>query len=181
MKKISLLTVFFILGCSNDPIIPKPNAFLYKEFQTPNYKLYQNNCGFSFQINDKSIITQEGCNLKIKNLKLRSTIFITHIKIDNNLSLIESDFTDKINKNSENAFFVNSSEYVDEQKKVFAKYFSFSGDTPSNTYFFITDSDKFYLSGSLFFDSKPNYDSLLPSINHVNKNIRKLIQSFNWN
>ena len=86
-----------------------------------------------------------------------------------------------MNKNSENAFFVNSSEYVDEQKKVFAKYFSFSGDTPSNTYFFITDSDKFYLSGSLFFDSKPNYDSLLPSINHVNKNIRKLIQSFNWN
>ena len=69
MKKISLLTVFFILGCSNDPIIPKPNAFLYKEFQTPNYKLYQNNCGFSFQINDKSILTQEGCNLKIKNLK----------------------------------------------------------------------------------------------------------------
>ena len=137
MKKISLLTVFFILGCSNDPIIPKPNAFLYKEFQTTNYKLYQNNCGFSFQINYKSILTQERCNLKIKNLKLRSTIFITHIKIDNNLSLIESDFKDKMNKNSENAFFVNSSEYIDEQKKVFAKYFSFSGDTPSNTYFFI--------------------------------------------
>ena len=113
MKKISLLTVFFILGCNNDPIIPKPNAFLYKEFDKPNYKLYQNNCGFSFQINDKSNLTQEGCNLKIKNLKLRSTIFITHIKIDNNLSLIESDFTDKMNKNSENAFFVNSSEYVD--------------------------------------------------------------------
>ena len=135
----------------------------------------------SFQINDKSNLTQEGCNLNIKNLKLRSTIFITHIKIDNNLSLIESDFADKMNKNSENAFFVNSSEYVDEQKRVFAKYFSFSGDTPSNTYFFITDSDKFYLTGSLFFDSKPNYDSLLPSINHVNKDIRKLIQSFNWN
>ena len=181
MKKILLLTVFFILGCSNDPIIPKPNAFLYKEFIKPNYKLYQNTCVFSFQINEKSILNQEGCNLKIKNLKLRSTIFITYIKIENNLSLIESDFTEKMNKNSENAFFVNSSEYVDEQKRVFAKYFSFSGDTPSNTYFFITDSDKFYLTGSLFFDSKPNYDSLLPSINHVNKDIRKLIQSFNWN
>ena len=66
-------------------------------------------------------------------------------------------------------------------KKEFLQNIFLSGDTPSNTYFFITDSDKFYLTGSLFFDSKPNYDSLLPSINHVNKDIRKLIQSFNWN
>ena len=65
--------------------------------------------------------------------------------------------------------------------KIYAKYFTFSGYTPSNTQFFITDSISKYISGSLFFESKPNYDSLLPSIEFTNNEIRKLIQSFNWN
>jgi hypothetical protein len=32
----------------------------------------------------------------------------------------------------------------------------------------------------LYFDSKPNYDSLLPSIFLVNNEIRKMIQTFKW-
>ena len=175
------LLMFLLVGCYNDSVIPKPNAFLYKEFEKPIYKIYKSNCGYSFQTNDISTISSDECNLKINNKKLKSTIFITYIKIDNNLNLIESDFNEKMNENSKNAFFVKSSEYVSEGNNIFAKYFSFSGDTPSNTHFFLTDSVSFYFSGSLFFDSKPHYDSLIPSINYMNQDIRKLIQSFSWN
>ena len=94
--------------------------------------------------------------------------------------IIWDDFTKKIQENSINAFAVNVSEYNDVENRVFAKYFSFVGNAPSNTQFYITDSTSVYLKGSLYFDSKPNYDSLLPSIHLINNDIRKMIQTFNW-
>jgi gliding motility-associated lipoprotein GldD len=115
------------------------------------------------------------------NEEFKSTIFISFLKINNNFNLIKSDFNIKINENSKNAFVVNTSEYSDPKKRVFAKYFSFKGNTPANTHFFITDSVSSFLTGSLYFESKPNYDSLIPYINYTNNDIRKMIQSFKWN
>ena len=118
--------------------------------------------------------------MKIKNSSLNSTIYLSQVSVNNNFNLIDSDFTKKINENSTNAFSVNVSEFNDIENKVFAKYFSFTGNAPSNTRFYITDSISVYLTGSLYFDSKPNYDSLLPSVYLVNNEIRKMIQTFKW-
>jgi hypothetical protein len=76
---------------------------------------------------------------------------------------------------------IKSSEFNDVNKKVYAKYFTFIGNNPSNTHFYITDSISNYISGSLYFDSKPNYDSLFPSIQYMNNDIKKIIQTFKWN
>jgi gliding motility-associated lipoprotein GldD len=118
--------------------------------------------------------------VKIKNSSLSSTLYLSSINVKDNFSLIDSDFTKKVQENSTNAFAVNVSEYNDVENRVFAKYFSFVGNVPSNTQFYITDSTSVYLKGSLYFDSKPNYDSLLPSIYLINNDIRKMIQTFNW-
>lgn len=181
MIRIVYLFVFIFLGCNNNPTLPKPKAFLYKEFTKPNYKIYKNECGYSLDVNMTSIVNSNGCNLNLYNEEFKSTIFISFLKINNNLDLIKSDFNIKINENSKNAFVVNTSEYSDPKKRVFAKYFSFTGNTPANTHFFITDSVSYFLTGSLYFESKPNYDSLIPYINYTNNDIRKMIQSFQWN
>ena len=179
MKHIFFLFLF-LFSCSNHTIIPKPKAFFYNELSVPSYVNYITNCGYSFFINSKNEIDLENCNMKIKNSSLNSTLYLSKINIQNNFSLIDSDFSKKINENSKNAFVVNVSEYNDLENKVFAKYFSFIGDAPSNTRFYITDSISVYLTGSLYFDSKPNYDSLLPSIHLLNNDIRKMIQTFKW-
>jgi len=179
MKHIFFLFLF-LFSCSNHTIIPKPKAFFYNELSVPSYVNYITNCGYSFFINSNNEIDLENCNMKIKNSSLNSTLYLSKINIQNNFSLIDSDFSKKINENSKNAFVVKVSEYNDLENKVFAKYFSFIGDAPSNTRFYITDSISIYLTGSLYFDSKPNYDSLLPSIHLLNNDIRKMIQTFKW-
>ncbi len=177
----NLILLLIVVGCNNDYILPKPKAFLFKQFKNQEYYNFDSKCGFSFIVNKYSIIDSNECNLKIYNPYLKSTIFFTKVNIDNNIMLIQKDFDKKLKENSKNAFYVKSSEYVNSNKKIYAKYFTFSGDTPSNIQFFITDSISKYITGSLFFESKPNYDSLLPSIEFTNNEIRKLIQSFNWN
>lgn len=178
----NLILLILIVGCNNDYVLPKPKAYLYEQFEeNQEYYVYDSECGFSFIANKSSIIDSNGCNLKMHNTDLKSTIFFTIVNVEENISLIQKDFDNKLDENSKNAFYVKSSEYVNSNKKIYAKYFTFSGDTPSSTQFFITDSISKYISGSLFFESKPNYDSLLPSIEFTNNEIRKLIQSFNWN
>jgi len=168
------------MSCSNHTTTPKPKAFLYNEVSVPNYVFYKSACGYSFFINSENQIDFENCNVKIKNSSLNSILYLSSINIKDNFSLIDSDFTKKVQENSTNAFAVNVSEYNDVENRVFAKYFSFVGNVPSNTQFYITDSTSVYLKGSLYFDSKPNYDSLLPSIYLINNDIRKMIQTFNW-
>ena len=47
--------------------------------------------------------------------------------------------------------------------------------------FFLTDNINNIISGFVYFNIKPNYDSILPAINYIEKDIIKLIESFNWN
>ena len=179
MKSI-LFLFLFLFSCSNQSTIPKPTAFFYSELKTADYVYYKSNCGYSFFVNSKNEIDSKNCNIKIKNNFLNSTVYLSSLNIQDNFNLIHSDFSKKINENSKNTFVVNVSEYNDEKNRVFGKYYSFTGNAPSNTQFYITDSISVYLIGSLYFDSKPNYDSLLPFIHSVNNDIRKMIQTFNW-
>ena len=61
------------------------------------------------------------------------------------------------------------------------RMFNYVGNTPSNVQFYLTDSVSNFLAGSLFFKTEPNYDSLLPYINYINVDLKKLIESFEWN
>ena len=59
--------------------------------------------------------------------------------------------------------------------------FNYVGNAPSNLHFYLTDSTSNFLAGSLFFNTEPDYDSLLPYINYIRADVRKLIENFEWN
>ena len=100
--------------------------------------------------------------------------------MNDNLDLIKNDFDQKIIDNSSKVSKITTSEFNDYQKKVYALYYSFIGDAPSNIQFYVTDSLSNFITGSLYFKSKPNYDSLLPSISYVKNDIKKIIETFKW-
>ena len=41
-------------------------------------------------------------------------------------------------------------------------------------------SSKHFFSGELLFQTRPNYDSLQPSISFIEADIKKIIESFEW-
>ena len=87
---------------------------------------------------------------------------------------------EKVFNNSEYADQILTSEFSNPSKDVFSKVYFFVGESPSNIQFFITDSTQNFLSATLLFDSKPNYDSLLPYIHYIRNDIKKIIESFDW-
>jgi gliding motility-associated lipoprotein GldD len=58
--------------------------------------------------------------------------------------------------------------------------YNIKGNTASSVQFYLTDSVNHFLRGSLYFDVKPNKDSLAPVINFIRGDIEHFMESFSW-
>ena len=67
-----------------------------------------------------------------------------------------------------------------KKEKVYGTLFSVVGNAASQFQFFLTDSSNNFLVGSLYFYSKPNYDSLYPAIKYIEKDIFHLFNTLKW-
>ena len=72
-------------------------------------------------------------------------------------------------------------DYTLEERNIYGRIFDLSGNVASPYQFFLTDNINNIISGFVYFNIKPNYDSILPAINYIENDIIKLIESFNWN
>ena len=65
-------------------------------------------------------------------------------------------------------------------KKVYGVFYAIEGNTASSVQFFLTDSTSRYLRGALYFNERPQYDSIQPVIKFIKQDIDKLIETFEW-
>ena len=54
------------------------------------------------------------------------------------------------------------------------------GNVASLAQFYVTDSVNHFLTGSLYFYAKPNYDSILPAAHYLKKDIKHIMESLHW-
>ena len=59
-------------------------------------------------------------------------------------------------------------------------FYEVVGNAASQAQFYVTDSTQHFLSGSLYFYVKPNYDSILPATEYVKNDIRKIMETLQW-
>ena len=180
--RIFYIFIFFVLLSCDTSITPKQNAFFAPEFKESNYDLFTTECNYSFSKNKIARIEYlDNCNFNIVYDDLNAKIFFSSINIKNNFPQIIKVFDERIIENSSNVTEVKVSEYTDDQILVYSRMFNYVGNAPTNLHFYLTDSTSNFLAGSLFFNTEPNYDSLLPYINYIRSDVRKLIENFEWN
>jgi len=181
MRSFCVIFFFIIVACDSNQLV-RQNAFFAPEFKSSIYNLFESPCGFTFLRNSIARIeTVDECNFNIIYNDLNAEIFLTTINLNSNFQEVNQIFDEKIYENSSNAIEVKVSEYTDSKISVYSRMFNYVGNTPSNVQFYLTDSVSNFLAGSLFFKTEPNYDSLLPYINYINADLKKLIESFEWN
>jgi gliding motility-associated lipoprotein GldD len=70
--------------------------------------------------------------------------------------------------------------YNNKENKVYGILYDLKGNTASAVQFYVTDSVKHYLRGSLYFSAEPDADSLEPVINFFREDIIHLIETLKW-
>lgn len=179
MRIIFLALIVF--SCNNNVNLPKQKAYFAPEFEIPTYKKISLDCNYSFNINSQASINNiKNCNYEIYYKNLNAKIFINQIVLSNSIETVLNTFNQKINENSRLSDQIIQSNYVNIDKKIYSKLYSFVGNSPSNIQFYVTNQTDKFLTGSLFFETEPNYDSLFPYIDYIRNDIKKMVDSFRW-
>ncbi len=182
IKIVALIVLSFLIkSCKND-VLPKPNAFLKLEYPEAQYQKIVSNCPFAFEISQESIVEiKDNCSLNITYLKQNAVIHITYRKVDRNLEQILKEVEKLTYEHTSKADAIPLADtYENELNKVYGKIINIEGDVASNIQFNATDSVKNVLYGSLYFNVKPNYDSIIPAINYIEKDIKNLMETIDW-
>src|SRR5690606_21744617 len=169
------------ISCGDEPI-PKPQGELRLEFPEATYHSISKQCPYVFDTNEMAQITpQNDCSMIIEYPKMNASIFITYKPVQEDLDVLLSDAQKLTYEHVAKADNITEQPFVNSKADVYGMFYSISGNAASNSQFYLTDSTSHFVTGSLYFNAKPNYDSILPAAVYLENDIRKIMESFKWN
>jgi len=187
MKYLSMLLVsLFILSCEEEINIPKPPTYLRLELPDHEYKLYSDNCAYQFEIAKSYTVKKvsdengETCHKDIDLGKLNGSIHLSFIDMVEPLSTYVNYVNDKIDEHKVKATGIEDRRILNKDKHVYCTFFELKGDVASPFQFYITDSTTKFVSGVVYFNSTPNYDSIRPSLEYLKVDLEHMIEKFEW-
>lgn len=182
----SMRIVFFLLcsvlaSCGNDVRV-KPDAKLRLEYPPGNYERMDADCSYSFIKNDLATLKKnKNCGMNLVYPKMQATIYLTYQKIqNNNIDSLLYDAQKLAYDHILKAESIPEQPYVNPDKEVYGMFYSINGNAASQSHFYVTDSLNHFVSGSLYFKAKPNFDSIYPAVVYLREDIRKLMETIEW-
>lgn len=183
------LIASLFLACGNDTL-PKPRAHLRLEYPQPDYKKVDVSLPFTFEKNNladriRSIKVDSANNIYGVNIDypaLKGTIYLTYKKVSSKEQLINliNDAQKLTQEHVIKADEIAERPYINEERDVFGMFYEVGGNAASQSQFYVTDSTNHFLSGSLYFYAKPNYDSIYPAAVYLKNDIQHIMESLSW-
>lgn len=184
-----IFIIFIVFFSCENYFLPKESAYLRLDYPKPEYELIDDKeFPFFFEANSRlSEISDIDINLEsidfiINYNQLNAQINFQYKNVNSKekLNAYILDLKTAIETHSMMANSVKIKDYSLKEKNIFGRIFDLSGSVASPYQFYLTDSINNIISGFVYFNIKPNYDSILPAINYIENDIIYLIESFDW-
>lgn len=177
---MTLLIILMMNSCNED-VLPKPKAQLRLEYPSPKYKTVVSDCPYSFDISSVTDVkVNNKCWVNIDYHKLKASINITYRPVEGNLKELFLEAEKLTFNHTIKADGISSAPYANKEKKVYGSIFEVTGNAASPIQFHVTDSTHHFITGAVYFDVQPNYDSIKPAINYLQNDIIRMIESMEW-
>jgi len=182
MRYLILILSLTILSCENDVVV-KPSAMLSLEYQEPLYDTLTVDCPFEFEVNKEAILQgKKNCWMNIHYPKMNATLYLSYREV-NEKRKIDSLLYDAQKLTYDHTIKAESileQPRVDSINKVYGMFYMINGNAATQSQFYVTDSIRHFVNGSLYFDSKPNFDSLYPAVVYLRNDIRRIMETIRW-
>ena len=196
LQKINLfiLTIFLFafIDCK-EITVPKPKGYFRIDFPEKSYITFHQEPSksaefpFTFEYPTYGNLSFQPENSKdpgwfdIEFPSFKAKIYFTYRDIKDNFEgLMEQNYKMNVKNHISKADAINEKFFNDTENKVFGVLYDLKGNTATAVQFYLTDSIKHYLRGSLYFSAEPNADSLFPVIEFFRDDIIHLIESLKW-
>jgi gliding motility-associated lipoprotein GldD len=167
-------------SCKDD-VYPKPASHLRLDYPVAKYVDFDNECPFSFEMNANAIIKGEkDCGFTISYPKMKATIYLTFKPVNNNINVLLKDAQKLTYEHVIKADDILEQPYLNPSKKVYGMFYQVDGNAATNSQFYVTDSIKHFVTGSVYFYAKPNYDSIMPAASYVRNDMQRLMETLKW-
>jgi gliding motility-associated lipoprotein GldD len=187
MKKLKFLIVLFLMvSCSDSELIPKPPTYLRLELPDHKYNVLIDDCPYSIYLPEiytaKAAIDNnvKTCNKDIDLGPLNGVIHFSYIEMTNSLSEYVNFVNDKVDEHKIMATSIKDKQILRHEDSVFCTFFELQGNVASPFQFYLTDSTSRFVSAVVYFNSRPNYDSLKPTLDYLKIDLDHLINTFTW-
>ena len=185
---LSLLALLMIFAaCDNKQYQPKPRGYFRIDFPEKEYVKLDSMDFYSFEYSVYSKITPDHFSPQEKNWvnieypSHKGTIHISYKTVNNNLNEYLEDSYSMMTKHISRAMGIRDSIIINPDRKVYGLVYFLEGEgVASPLQFYVTDSVKHFMRGSLYFNVRTNNDSLAPVINYITDDIRHLIETLEW-
>ena len=187
-RLFSVLPILFILfSCGQEQLTPKPPTFLRLELPEAVYENYEDECGYSFKLNnnysvEKAPVQDQGfnCHRRIQLGDLNGTIFFRFMKMEKPVAFYINNSIDEVEVHQVKATNIKDKKIIRKKDRVFGTVFELQGDVATPFQFYLTDSTDQFIYAEILFNSRPNYDSLKPSLDYLKKDLDTLLNTFKW-
>lgn len=185
LKKSIALIVLFILtltvvGCKDD-VVPKPASYLRLDYSEAKYVNFENQCPYAFEINADAVIKGEkDCGFMISYPKMKATIYLTYKPVNNDINKLLKDAQKLTYEHVIKADDILEQPYLNPNKKAYGMFYQVDGNAATNSQFYITDSIRHFVTGSVYFYAKPNFDSIMPAASYIKNDMQHLMETIKW-
>lgn len=185
LKKTINFLVFVLFatslgGCKNE-VVPKPASHLSLSYPAPEYASFSNDCPYSFDMNyDATIKGKPDCSFTITYAKMKATIYLTYKPVNGNLNDLLRDAQKLTYEHVIKADDIVEQPYVNPADKVYGMFYRIQGNAATNAQFYATDSVKHFVTASVYFYAKPNFDSILPAAAYVRNDMKTIMETLKW-
>lgn len=177
------LLIIFVFGSCNEEVIVKPSAQLRLEYPEHDYKPLplSGDCPFTFMVNRHSeIIQKDACAVNIRYPKMKAAFYLTYNKVDKNLDSLLRDAQKLAYDHTIKASSIPEQPFVNPDDDVYGMFYMINGDAATQAGFYVTDSINHFINGALYFDAKPNFDSIYPAVMYLREDMRRIIETVRW-
>ncbi|TRX42305.1 gliding motility lipoprotein GldD [Flavobacterium restrictum] len=184
-QRTSTIALLFIVmlpffSCKND-VLPKPSAYLRLDYNEAKYVNFGNECPFTFEMNSEAVIKGEkNCGFTITYPKMKATIYLTYKPVHNDINKLLRDAQKLTYEHVIKADDILEQPFLNPNKKVYGMFYQVDGNAATNSQFYATDSTKHFVTASVYFYAKPNFDSIMPAASYVKNDMQRLLETLKW-
>tara|TARA_B100000929_G_scaffold1147_1_gene986 strand:+ start:4630 stop:5196 length:567 start_codon:yes stop_codon:yes gene_type:complete len=181
-------TYFFIAFCCGilfsckEEVLPKPDGFLALDYDKPDYTAYTStDCPYEFMKNTKAVVRYKSdCSAVLEYPEMNGALYLTYRPVNNNIKELLVDAQKLTYEHVVKADNIAEEKYVNDYHGVYGMFYDVAGNAASQSQFYVTDSTSHFITGSIYFNVTPNYDSILPAAAYLKNDIRHLMESLKW-
>lgn len=178
------LVVFILvalMGSCGDEVVIKPEAKLRLQYPLPQYKEVALPCPFSFEKNQIATIeVKSNCAVNVHYPKMKATLYMTYQEVGDNLNALLSDAQKLTYDHTVKATEIFEQPRIDSINRVYGMFYMINGDAATQSQFYATDSLHHFITGSVYFNSKPNFDSIYPAVVYLRDDVRRIMETIHW-